>query len=172
MPGTVINARYDVLAHNQAHADLINGWHSVPCEARNILWCCFGDPDVVARFVNFHDEAPHMVATLRASSAQHLNEPGWTEFIRQLSAKSQLFATLWQRHDVAHPGPRAKHFRHPVVGDLRFTSTSLAISGMPEHRMVLYTPHDAQTRAKLPLPHSGIRWQRPLPTEAEKSAVD
>ncbi|GIH17036.1 helix-turn-helix transcriptional regulator [Rugosimonospora africana] len=152
LPGMVINARYDVIANNRAHANLIRDWHSVPCEARNVLWCCFSDPEVSTRFPNFEDEAPHMVATLRGFSAQHLDEPGWTDFISRLSARSATFASLWERHDVATPGVRVKHFRHPVVGDLRFTSTSMAVLGTPEHRLVVYTPHDEQTRAKLPLP--------------------
>jgi transcriptional regulator with XRE-family HTH domain len=157
LPGMVINARFDVIAHNRAHGNLIHDWHSVPCEARNVLWCCFADPGVSNRFLNFEDEAPHMVATLRASSAQHLDEPGWAEFISRLSARSVAFASLWKRHDVATPGVRVRQFRHPVAGDLRFTATSMAVLGIPEHLMVVYTPHDEQTRAKLPLPEPGER---------------
>ncbi|HEY2671884.1 MAG TPA: hypothetical protein VGJ07_16140 [Rugosimonospora sp.] len=155
LPGMVVNARYDVIARNRAHANLIHDWHTVPCEARNVLWCCFCDPEVRTRFVNFDDEAPHLVATLRASSAQHLDEPGWTEFISRLSGRSAAFAELWKRHEVASPGPRLKPFRHPVVGDLLFTATSLAVSGVPEHRILVYTPYDSQTRGKLPLPDAG-----------------
>jgi transcriptional regulator with XRE-family HTH domain len=157
-PAMVVNARYDVLEHNRAHADLIHDWHSVPCEARNILWCCFGDPQTCDHFINFLDEAPHMVATLRAASARHLNEPEWAAFIRRLSAKSPLFAELWQRADVAHIGPRSKQFMHSVVGRLNFVSTSMALTDLPEVRLVVYTPADDATRAKVPLPHTATRW--------------
>jgi hypothetical protein len=153
MPAMLINARYDVIASNLSHADLIHDWHTVPCEARNVLWCCFADPEVRSRYVNFDEEAPHTVAMLRTSFAQHLNEPAWTDFIRRLSAKSPEFAALWARHEVGRDGPRLKHFWHPAVGDLRFVSTSFGISDMREHRIVVYTPEDDATRAKLPLPH-------------------
>jgi transcriptional regulator with XRE-family HTH domain len=159
MPATVINSRYDLLAHNQAHADLMYGWHSVPCEARNVLWCCFTDPQTRQRYLNFDEEAPHMVATLRASYAEHLAEPGWTDLIRALSARSSLFAALWQRHEVAQRGPRLRHFHHPLAGELRFTSTILAISGMPEHQIMIYSPGDEQTRSRLPLPVRAPRWR-------------
>jgi transcriptional regulator with XRE-family HTH domain len=150
-PAFLINARYDVLAYNDAHRALVRDWHTVPCERRNVLWCCFTEPDVRSRFVNFDDEAPLIVATLRAAYAQHLNEPAWTEFVRSLSARSPEFAEMWARHDVARPGTRVKHFRHPVAGELRLASTSLAVSDMPEHRIVVYTPADDETRRRLPL---------------------
>jgi transcriptional regulator with XRE-family HTH domain len=152
MPAMLTNARYDILASNRGYDHLVHGLHSVPCEARNVLWCCFRDPNIRDAFRNFDEVAPLLVATLRASFAGHLNEPAWVDFIHRLSAHSAEFTQLWERHDVAVPGPRRKHFEHPVVGEVRFVVTSLAVSDMPEHRIMVYTPQDDQTRAKLPLP--------------------
>jgi hypothetical protein len=101
--------------------------------------------------VNFDEEAPRMVATLRASFAQHLNEPAWTGFVQRLSVASPEFAQLWTRHEVASPGSRTKHFLHPQAGLLRLRSTSLAVADMPEARIVVYTPADDETRERLPL---------------------
>ena len=151
MPAMLLNARYDLLASNRAQKDLFYQWHAVPCEHRNVLWCCFTEPDVRRRFVNFDEEAPRMVATLRASFAQHLTEPAWTRFIQALSAASPEFARLWTRHEVASPGSRTKHLLHPVAGLLRLRSTSLAVADMAEARIVVYTPADEETRQRLPL---------------------
>ena len=151
LPAMLLNARYDVLAGNQAQKDLFYQWHTVPCEHRNILWCCFTEPDVRRRCVNFDEEAPLMVATLRASFGQHLNEPAWTRFIQRLSAASPELAQLWTRHEVASPGSRTKHFLHPEAGLLRLRSTSLAVADMPEARIVVYTPMDDETRERLHL---------------------
>jgi transcription regulator MmyB-like protein len=116
LPAMLLNARYDVLASNQAQHDLCYRWHAVACLHRNILWCCFTEPDVRRRFVNSDEEAPLMVATLRASFGQHLGEPAWTRFIQRLSEASPAFAQLWTRHEVASPGSRTKHFLHPRRG--------------------------------------------------------
>jgi transcriptional regulator with XRE-family HTH domain len=151
MPAMLLNARYDLLASNRAQKDLYYQWHTVACEHRNVLWCCFTEPDVRRRFVNFDEEGPRMVATLRASFAQHLNEPVWTRFIKGLSAASPEFAQLWTRHEVASPGSRTKHLLHPQAGLLRLRSTSLAVADMPEARIVVYTPADDETRRRLPL---------------------
>jgi hypothetical protein len=151
LPAMLLNARFDKLASNQAQQDLFYQWHEVPCLHRNVLWCCFTEPDVRRRFVNFDEEAPLMVATLRASFGLHLGEPAWTGFIQRLSAASPEFATLWTRHEVASPGSRTKHFLHPEAGLLRLRSTSLAVADMPEARIVVYTPIDDETRQRLPL---------------------
>ena len=92
-----------------------------------------------------------MVATLRASFAQHLNEPEWTSFIRRLSAASPQFAELWARQEVASPASHTKHFLHPTAGLLRLLSTSLVVADLPEARILVYTPADEETRRRLPL---------------------
>ncbi len=156
LPAMVLNSRYDILAANRAHQDLFwREWHTgLSCEGRNVLWCCFVHPEARRHMLNFDEEAPRMVATLRASFAQHLHEPAWTGFIRKLSEASAEFAELWARHEVASAGSRIKHFLHSKAGLLRLRSTSLDISDMPETRIVVYTPVDDDSRERLPLTRS------------------
>jgi transcriptional regulator with XRE-family HTH domain len=151
LPAMLINGRYDVLAANGAHRDLFRQWHTVPCDCRNLLWCCFLDPGARRRLLNYDVEMPRMVATLRAAFAQHLREPAWTGFIRRLTTASPEFAELWARQEVANPESRIKHVLAPEVGLLRLRTTSLAVADMPETRIVVYTPADGETRERLPL---------------------
>ncbi|GAA1896043.1 hypothetical protein [Streptantibioticus ferralitis] len=46
-------------------------------------------------------------------------------------------------------GRRVKIIDYPGVGELRLVSTSLAIDGMPEHRIVVYNPEDEDTHTRL-----------------------
>jgi hypothetical protein len=152
LPAMLLNSRYDVLGANRAHEDLFWVWHNdIGCERRNVLWCCFVHSEARRYFLNFEQEAPLMVATLRSSFGQHLKEPVWTGFIRDLSARSPEFAELWARQEVATPGSRTKQFLHPEAGLLRLRSTSLAVSDVPEARIVVYTPVDQDSRERLPL---------------------
>ena len=41
-----------------------------------------------------------------------------------------------------------KTFRHEEVGEMRMTSVSLSVNGMPECRIVVYTPADEETRLR------------------------
>jgi transcriptional regulator with XRE-family HTH domain len=151
LPATIINSRWDLMATNEAYRDLFLHWHVEPCAMRNMLWCIFAEPEVRARYLNFDEEAPRSVAQLRAASANHLGEPAWTEFIRELTERSEDFARMWARHDVARPGVRIKHFLDPRAGLLRMITTSFAVTEMPETRIVVYTPADDETRERLPL---------------------
>lgn len=100
--------------------------------------------------VVFRDsEMPLMVATLRSAYGRHVGEPAWEDYIRGLSAASPRFAELWAGGDVLPPGPRVKTFRHEAVGELRMTSVSLSVDGMPECRIVAYTPDDEKARKGL-----------------------
>ncbi|MFF1696085.1 helix-turn-helix transcriptional regulator [Streptomyces sp. NPDC058257] len=165
-PAVVYNARYDILATNPAYRDLFFVPQVTVLRVPNVLWTLFIVPDPVCPLVFRESELPVMVATLRSSYGRHVGEPAWEDFIRRLSAASAHFAELWESGDVAPPGPRVKTFRHAAVGELRMTSVSLSINGMPECRIVAYTPDDEVSRLRavelrgLRLPETG--GSRPL----------
>ena len=69
--------------------------------------------------------------------------------MRRLSAVSPVFASLWAAHNVGQPGIRVKIFRHPVVGEVRLTTSTFTPSTTPETRLVVYSPRDETTRARL-----------------------
>lgn len=115
----------------------------------NVLWTLFTVPEPGCPVVFRDSELPLMVATLRSAYGRHVGEPAWEDYIRRLSAASPRFAELWAGGDVLPPGPRVKTFRHEAVGELRMTSVSLSIDGMPECRIVAYTPDDEKARKAL-----------------------
>ncbi|MEU6252395.1 helix-turn-helix transcriptional regulator [Streptomyces sp. NPDC047043] len=151
LPGVVYNSRYDVLATNPAYRDLFVVPETVQLAAPNVLWTLFTVSEEACPVVHRERELPVMVATLRSWYGRHVGEPAWEGFIRGLSAASGYFAELWASGEVIQPGPRVKTFRHEAVGELRMTSQSLSIDGMPECRIVVYTPENEAARAKVAL---------------------
>ncbi|MGW7209801.1 helix-turn-helix transcriptional regulator [Streptomyces sp. NPDC054837] len=151
-PAVVYNSRFDIVAANQVYRTLFGVMLTQPSgRLPNALWGLFTAPDEDCPLMFRETELPVMVATLRAAYGLHAGEPVWEEFIRKLSAASPLFARLWETGDVAEPGRRVKGFRHAAVGELRMTSLSLSIHGMPECRIVVYTPDDEQTAQRTAL---------------------
>ncbi|GAA1354281.1 helix-turn-helix transcriptional regulator [Streptomyces beijiangensis] len=144
-PAVVYNARYDILATNPAYRDLFDVPEMREGDVRNVLWTLFTIPDAHCPVLFREKELPVMVATLRASYGRHVGEPAWESFIARLSVESPYFAELWKNGDVAPLGPRIKTFRHQSVGEIRMTSVSLSINGMPECRIVAYTPNDEES---------------------------
>lgn len=163
-PAVVYNERYDILATNPAYRDLFFVPQLEVLGTPNVLWTLFIAPDPVCPLVFRDEELPVMVATLRSSYGRHVGEPAWEDFIRRLSAASAHFAALWESGDVAPPGPRVKTFRHEAVGELRMTSVSLSINGMPECRIVAYTPDDEESRRRA----AELRELRPPETEESR----
>ncbi|MFE6662678.1 helix-turn-helix transcriptional regulator [Streptomyces sp. NPDC057697] len=145
-PAVVYNARYDILATNPAYRDLFAVHGMVGAGIRNVLWTLFTVSEEACPVVHRGQELPMMVATLRGAYGRHTGEPAWESFVEQLSAASPYFAELWRSGDVAPPGPRVKTFRHRAVsGDIRMTSVSLSVNGLPECRIVAYTPADEES---------------------------
>jgi transcriptional regulator with XRE-family HTH domain len=148
LPAVVYNARYDVRATNIAYRDIWPLTSLGPRCERNVLQrvleagCC-------STFINREEELPRMVAQLRGSYGRHVGEPEWESFIARLLRDHPEFARMWASGDVAPPGRRVKVFHHASVGRLHLISTSLGIDGLPEHRIVVYTPADDETRAHL-----------------------
>ncbi|WP_405851055.1 MULTISPECIES: helix-turn-helix transcriptional regulator [unclassified Streptomyces] len=145
-PAVVYNTRYDILATNPAYRDLFAVPEIVGTGIRNVLWTLFTAPEDSCPVVHRSQELPIMVATLRGAYGRHAGEPAWESFVERLSAASPYFAELWRSGDVAPPGPRVKTFRHwALPGEIRMTSVSLSVNGLPECRIVAYTPADEES---------------------------
>ncbi|WP_420033632.1 helix-turn-helix transcriptional regulator [Streptomyces sp. cg28] len=150
LPAVVYNARFDLLATNAPYRSLFIVVPTPPPRVPNALRTLFLAPEGTCPLVNREAELPVMVATLRSGYGRHVGEPAWEGFIGELAAASPFFAGLWESGDVVPPGSRVKTFRcDGAPGELRMTSTSLSIDGMPECRIVVYSPADDATRAYL-----------------------
>jgi transcriptional regulator with XRE-family HTH domain len=159
LPASLINSRFDVLLSNSASEELFWEWHTMPCIHRNTLWCCVTEPSARGKFLEYDKQVRYMVARLRSAYGRHIGDPDWEEDIRRLASMSREFAELWARHEVADPEPRTLTYLHPRAGSLRLAVSELDVPDLPEARVVVYTPRDDETRARMPL-------TRPAPAAA------
>jgi len=93
----------------------------------------------------------YLAARMRSAYSRHIGDPDWEEDIRRLASLSREFADLWARHEVADPEPRTLTYLHPLAGALHLAVSELQVPDMPEARIVVYTPRDDDTRARMPL---------------------
>nr|WP_168517274.1 helix-turn-helix transcriptional regulator [Streptomyces sp. S1D4-11]QIZ01625.1 helix-turn-helix domain-containing protein [Streptomyces sp. S1D4-11] len=170
-PAAVYNSRYDILAANPPYRDLFFVPQTLDIGVPNVLWTLFTVPEPGCPVVFRDSELPLMVATLRSAYGRHVGEPAWEDYIRELAAASPRFAELWAGGDVLPPGPRVKTFRHEAVGELRMTSVSLSIDGMPECRIVAYTPDDEKARKGLTVLRERRERLWPLSLEAATASL-
>jgi len=150
LPAAVYNGRYDVLAWNATYQGLFPGMTRAPRSERNVLWQMFMMPECCAAMEDRENERRALLATFRGAYGRHLREPAWSTFIDRLTAASPEFAAMWAMQEVAEPTRRKKVFYHRHLGRrLHVVTTSLAVSGTPETRMVVYTPIDESDRRVL-----------------------
>jgi MmyB-like transcription regulator ligand binding domain len=159
LPASLINSRFDILMSNRASEELFWDWHTMPCIHRNTLWCCVTEPSARGKFVEYDSQIRYMVARLRSAYGRHVGDPDWEEDIRRLACLSREFAELWARHEVAEAEPRTLTYLHPRAGTLSLAVSELNLPGLPEARIVVYTPRDDDTRARMPLTR-----RQPAPT--------
>lgn len=146
----VCNTRYDVLATNPTYLDLFDIPEIAGTGVRNALWTLFTVPEDACPVVHRPQELPIVVATLRGAYGPHTGEPAWESFVESLSAASPHFAELWRSGDVAPPGSRVKAFRHwTATAEIRMTSVSPSVNGLPECRIVVYTPTDEESEEQV-----------------------
>jgi hypothetical protein len=69
------------------------------------------------------------------------------EFLRLVQVRAAALASGMS----ADPEPRTLTYLHPRAGALRLAASELDVPDLPEARIVVYTPRDDETRAKLPL---------------------
>jgi SAM-dependent methyltransferase len=151
LPASLINSRFDFLMSNSASEELFWEWHTMPCIHKNTLWCCVTEPSARAKFAEYDSQVRYMVARLRAAYARHIGDPEWEEDIRRLASMSREFAELWARHEVAEVEPRTLTYLHPRAGTLSLAVSELNLPDLSEARIVVYTPRDDETRARMPL---------------------
>jgi transcriptional regulator with XRE-family HTH domain len=79
-----------------------------------------------------------LAARLRETTGTALDDPRLHELVGELAVKSDLFRSIWSRHDVAPP-PSTGYYpvSHPSVGDFELEFEKLAVLGSPGQTVVL-----------------------------------
>ncbi|MFI0485131.1 helix-turn-helix transcriptional regulator [Actinomadura sp. 9N215] len=139
-PAYVLNARHDILAWNALAAALMTDFAAMEPRERNVVrWLFtgrsierFGADEYVTQL------ARESVADLRAASGRYPGDPGIAELVAELSARSPLFARLWDEGEVGIRRGGRKRMTHPVVGELELHSDVLYVPER-DQRVVLYT---------------------------------
>jgi transcriptional regulator with XRE-family HTH domain len=107
---------------------------------RSMIYRWFTNPD--QRVLHPQEDHPmHSrihVASLRAVHGRSADDPEARGLVDCLLAKSDEFATLWERHEVASRSGTMKRFIHPLVGPLTLDCQVLTAENLTE-RLIVFT---------------------------------
>ncbi len=149
-PAYVMNARWDVLAWNDAAGALFVDFARLLPPQRNMVWLLFTEPAFRDLLLDWEEHARVVLGQFRASRERREGDPAFAELVELLRAASPEFRTWWPRHEVRGRFEGRREFEHPRVGRLVLEQLTLRPLEDEELRVVLYTPlPEAETAEKL-----------------------
>ncbi|AKU17967.1 helix-turn-helix transcriptional regulator [Luteipulveratus mongoliensis] len=151
LPASVVSAKYDLLACNEAYERLFPRCTKTASDGRprNLLWEIFTLADCCNPFVTRADEVGRMVAYLRSAYGKYVDDPEWRAYIERMCGASTDFARMWERNDVAAPPLRVRTVRHPAVGDVEVKMTGMTLPAPAGAWVQIVTPSTDHAREQL-----------------------
>jgi len=149
MPAVVFGPHWEILASNRAYLGLIGDYTELPSGYRNTMWMCFTDPYWRTLHPDWSEVARRLVAKMRGAMAEHVGDPGWNALLELLQQHSHEFRDMWRRNEVAPMDSCMKQLKHPEAGVLDIEADHLWLSDQRNVRMMIYTPRNDATRARL-----------------------
>ncbi|MBT0727194.1 helix-turn-helix domain-containing protein [Rosenbergiella australiborealis] len=136
IPCYVMDATWQLVAWNDAAAELFIGWLDVEAEP-NMLEFMFINPLARERVVDWPQRAQRIVAELRAESIHYGDYAPLTAMIARLMQSSIEFAEWWQKYRVVQREGGQRSFNHPQRGLIHYQQTSW--QRVPDTSMKLVT---------------------------------
>jgi transcriptional regulator with XRE-family HTH domain len=143
VPALILNSRFDIVTANRL------GWEVYPHAKQhvtrgdgkrfNYLRFQLLDPRAQDFYLDWELAVRNGVALLREAAGRDSTDEELLALIGELSAKSELFRTLWASHDVLRYRRGKKRYRHPLVGELIFESQSFTVAGDAALSLFVYT---------------------------------
>ncbi|MBD0694608.1 helix-turn-helix domain-containing protein [Streptomyces sp. CBMA123] len=143
VPAFVVGAAQDVLAANRMARELYRGF----ARYDNLLRMIFLDPFAREFYVDWDKAAHTAVGNLRASSSQFPKDERIERIVGELGVRSPAFVGLWARYEVRPRTQEDKHFRHPLVGEIRLHFEALAVTSAAGQHLSVYSAEPGSASA-------------------------
>lgn len=117
-------------------------------QGSNCLVDFFANAPTAARFPLREVVGPMLVAQLREQAARYAGDDGFTTIVRDLSAVSEDFRSLWDAHVVGVVPHVDLVYDHPTLGRLSFEPSVLAPFQGGDQRVFVYIPKAATSTAE------------------------
>ncbi|MEU2281837.1 helix-turn-helix transcriptional regulator [Streptomyces sp. NPDC013178] len=145
VPAFILGRRTDVLAANDLARAVLTDFEALPATRRNLARYYLLDPQARERVGDWDKIASETVAILRLEAGRYPDDRQLADLVGELTLLCPEFTTWWNDHTVLRRTHGAKHYFHPVVGDLHFSYESFQVPGDTERRCASTTSNPAPT---------------------------
>jgi transcriptional regulator with XRE-family HTH domain len=147
VPAIIKTARWDVIAWNEL-TKVFRDYGALPPQKRNLLRLLLVDDTSYQDDPESHRTiARRILSKFRVDYSQYSDDPAFDELIEGLMRESALFRELWNSAEVMNRSEAIAY--HPQLGGMWFEHTSYVPEGSPTLRLVIFAPHDEETKAKV-----------------------
>ncbi|MFD7731546.1 helix-turn-helix domain-containing protein [Kitasatospora phosalacinea] len=147
VPAFVLGRRTDVLAANRLAREVLVDFDALPATRRNLARYYLLEPQARERVGDWATIAAETVAMLRLEAGRHPDDRRLAELIGELTLRCPEFPAWWNDHRVLRRTHGAKHYVHPLVGDLHFSYESFQAPGDPDQTLCVYSVEPASATA-------------------------
>ncbi|MER7535702.1 helix-turn-helix transcriptional regulator [Streptomyces sp. NPDC097704] len=169
VPAFILGRRTDVLASNRLAREVLTDFEALPAPHRNLARYYLLDPEARARVGDWERVAAETVAILRLEAGRSTHDRRLADLVGELTVKSAEFATWWNDHRVLRRTHGAKHYQHPVAGELHFSYESFQVPGDTEQTLCVYNVEPGSPTAR------SLRlladWTAPQPARTERPST-
>ncbi|MFF3750193.1 helix-turn-helix transcriptional regulator [Streptomyces sp. NPDC002018] len=148
VPAFILGRRTDVLASNHLARAVLTDFDALPVPRRNLARYYLLDPEARERTGEWDRIAAETVAVLRLEAGRYPQDRQLADLVGELTLRSPEFTTWWNDHRVLRRTHGAKHYRHPLVGDLHFSYESLQPPGDGDQTLCVYNPEPGSPTAQ------------------------
>ena len=148
VPAFILGRRTDVLAANRLARAVITDFDALPAARRNLARYYLLDPRARERVGDWEQIAAETVAMLRFEAGRYPHDKQLADLVGELMLTCPEFTGWWNDHRVLRRTHGAKHYRHPVAGELHFHYESFQTPGDAEQTLCVYTVEPASASAQ------------------------
>jgi transcriptional regulator with XRE-family HTH domain len=138
VPAFILGRRTDVLAANHLARSVLTDFEALPATRRNLARYYLLDPQARERVGDWDKIASETVAILRLEAGRYPDDRRLADLVGELTLLCPEFPTWWNDHKVLRRTHGAKHYYHPVAGDLHFSYESFQVPGDTEQTLCVY----------------------------------
>ena len=148
-PALLIDRRWNILTWNRSARLVFGDFEAAESSGRNMVRIMFANEAFRRLFVRWEAHARSTLARFRMTCGENSSDPWYADFVDELKKLSPEFAEWWADHDVELVGGMSKEMLHPSAGRLLFEFVGLDVSDIPGLRVIVNTPADEETIAKM-----------------------
>lgn len=115
-PAYISDRRMNVMAWNPLAASVFGSFGPADSRERNMIWRMFMLPSYRAMFIGWEDLARSLIGHFRSLYTRHMEDPWYTEFIREMTEGSAEFAAIWENYVVECKSLYPRVIDHPKAG--------------------------------------------------------